>query len=95
VLAHLQDFAAFKVQIVQVQQMEESIIDLNAFSAEFACVVTAPTNDNVDCVARNGKESIYGVLKEMLPQVLTLCRNDPAEAGNCNLISPPQIIFFE
>ncbi len=43
--------------------------DLTAFSAEFALVVTAPTNDDADWVARNGKESIYGILKEMFPQV--------------------------
>jgi hypothetical protein len=48
--------------------MEDSI-DLNAFSAEFAIVVTAPTDNDEDWVARNGKESIYGILKEMLPQV--------------------------
>ena len=47
--------------------------DLNAFSAEFARVVTAPTNNEEDWVARNGNESIYGVLKEMLPQVSTDC----------------------
>jgi hypothetical protein len=48
--------------------------DLNAFTAEFARVVTAPTNNDVEWVARNGKESIYGILKEMLPQVyLTVC----------------------
>jgi hypothetical protein len=45
--------------------------DLNVFSAEFARVVTAPTNSDEDWVARNGTESIYGVLKEMLPQVST------------------------
>ncbi len=45
------------------------ICDLEAFSSEFARAVTAPTNDDADWVARNGKESIYGVLKEMFPQV--------------------------
>ncbi len=44
-------------------------VDLNAFSAEFARVVTAPTSNDDEWVARNGKESIYGILKEMLPQV--------------------------
>ena len=43
--------------------------DLIAFSAEFARIVTAPTNDDANWVARNGKESIFGVLKEMFPQV--------------------------
>ena len=38
-------------------------VDLNSFSAEFAHVVTAPTNNDADWVARNGKESIFGVLK--------------------------------
>ncbi len=49
--------------------------DLTAFSAEFARVVTASTNDNADWVARNGKESIYGILREMLPQVWTTHTN--------------------
>jgi hypothetical protein len=43
--------------------------DLNAFSAEFARVVTTQSNNDADWVARNGKESIYGVLREVFPQV--------------------------
>ncbi len=46
--------------------------DLYAFSAEFARIVTAPTNNDADWVARNGKESIYGVLREVFPQVCSL-----------------------
>jgi hypothetical protein len=49
-------------------------VDLNAFSAEFAHVVTYPTNNDADWVARNGKESIFGVLKEIFPQVFSPCR---------------------
>ncbi len=41
---------------------------LIVFSTEFARVVTAPTNDDADWVARNGKESIYAMLKETFPR---------------------------
>ena len=69
-------FDCGSVRFEMVDLIDE--VNLNVFSAQFARLVTAPTNDDADWVARNGKESIFVVLKEMFPQVsFPVGRRDP------------------
>ncbi len=38
-------------------------------AAAFACVVTAPSKSHMDWVARNGGESLFQALNQILPEV--------------------------
>ena len=38
-------------------------------AAAFACVVTAPSKNHMDWVARKGGESLFQALNQMLPEV--------------------------
>ena len=48
---------------------KEIIENPKEFAATFAHSVTAPSDNNVDWVARNGEESLFRTLQRVIPEV--------------------------
>jgi hypothetical protein len=52
-----------------MEEEDTGILDVKAFCLAFACSVTKASIDEADCVARNGEESLFGLMKTVFPQV--------------------------
>ena len=48
---------------------EWSIPNAKEFSVAFACAVTKPTMNQLDCIAKNGDESVFALMCTVFPMV--------------------------
>ena len=59
--------------------------NISEFAAAFACAVTTASARKGECVAKNGDESIFHVLRQMVPEVICVPLNIPSNEPNCIL----------
>ena len=55
-----------------MSDVEDFVVqDAKEFSVAFACSVTRETGRDEDCIAKKGDQSLFALMKQVLPQVRT------------------------